>query len=237
MAANRKHGGNRVAWVLACIVAVVVGTIGALDFLERGPGSRPAPPAERNMAEAAVEAIPQAAERPGKTREDLRQYALAIETALLSNDTQRRETALDTLLPELLAHDPAEVVRLLLRQQPGEARDVLRDEMARRWVMLDSASALTWVETLDDERERRSAALVAMHALAARSPEQAIAAADRFGVGRDDGGLEFIVQIWAETDPEAALSWAQRQSTNARNASLRARIEQVAARVSEVRQR
>jgi hypothetical protein len=236
MTGDRKPDGNRPAWVLACSVVVVVGTIGALDFLERGPSLRPEAPAGRTPSAADVKAIPQVAERPGEIHEDLHQYALAIEAALVSSDPQRRETAFNTLLPELLANAPAEAVQMMSRQQPGEPRDALRDQMARHWVMLDRESALTWLETLDDPDERRSAAIASMHALAARSPEQAIAAADRFGVGRDDGSLEHIVQIWAETDPAAALSWAKRQSTDARNASLRARIEQVAAHVSEVRQ-
>ena len=46
--------------------------------------------------------------------------------------------------------------------------------------------------------ERRTAALLGVRTLAARSPEQALAAAERFGVGRDDGTVTHLVQVWAE---------------------------------------
>jgi hypothetical protein len=131
------------------------------------------------------------------------------------------------LLPELLAADPAAAVQLMNRQPPGNTRDTLRDEMARQWVLQDRESALSWVETLSYE-ERRAAATTAVRALAAQSPELAFMAADRLGVGRDDGSLEYIAQIWAETDPDAAGRWASMQGPDSRNAPLRARIEQVA---------
>lgn len=216
--------------MLVCSGAVILGTVGAWHFLEgpslptnavRGPSS--AHDESRTNAAAA-------AENGGETREQHRQYALAIERALIASDPGQRETAFAMLLPELLGADPAAAVHILNRQPRGEIRDELRDAMARHWVLQDRESALTWLDTLDDDADRRAAATVVMRALAAQSPEQAIIAADRFGVGRDDGSLEYIVQIWAETDLESARQWAQRQVDDPRNASLRARVAQVAAR-------
>lgn len=229
MSGPRKPAASRPAFVLVCIAAVILGTVGAWNFLE-GPAAtapvRPAPAATRETPTSA----PASTEGGAETREQHRQYALAIERALVASDPQQRETAFAMLLPELLAADPAAAVEMLGRQPPGEPRATLRDEMARHWVMRDRENALSWIDTLADEVDRRAAATVAVRVLAARSPEQAIDAADRFDIGRDDGSLEHIAQIWAESDPAAARRWAERQPADSRNASLRARIEQVTAR-------
>jgi hypothetical protein len=64
-----------------------------------------------------------------------------------------------------------------------------------------------------------------MRTLAATSPAQAIAVADQFGVGRDDGSLEHIVQIWAVERPDEAMRWIEAQPPGERTAQLRARIK------------
>lgn len=61
-------------------------------------------------------------------------------------------------------------------------------------------------------------------------PAQAIAVAEQFGVGRDDGSLEYIVQIWATERPDEAMLWIERQLPGERTAQLRARIQQVRSR-------
>ena len=232
MTGPRKSAANRPAFVLVCIAAVILGTVGAWNFLE-GPAATA--PSRRVPASGSRETPAIAAPSPengGETREQHRQYALAIERALVASDPQQRETAFAMLLPELLAADPAAAVQILARQPPGDTRAALRDEMTRHWVRQDRENALSWIETLSDDADRRAAATIAVRVLAAQSPEQAIIAADRFDIGRDDGSLEHIAQIWAETDPDTARRWAKRQSIDSRNASLRARIEQVAARKS-----
>ena len=229
MSEPRKSAASRPAFFLVCSGAVLLGTVGAWHFLE-GPSAATASrgPSSADGGSRAMALAP--AENGGETREHHRQYALAIERALAASEPQQRESAFAMLLPELLAADPAAAVQIMNRLPAGETRDALRDEMARRWVMQDRESALTWMETLVDDQDRRAAATVAMRTLAAESPEQAIITADRFGVGRDDGSLEYIVQIWAETDLDSARRWADRQPADPRNVSLRERVEQVAAR-------
>lgn len=226
-----KSAANRPGFVLVCSAAVLLGTFGAWHFLEGPDQSHRAARAPAGaMPGTAAETQAQALrESGGDAREQHRQYALAIERALASSDPQQRETAFAMLLPELLAEDPAAAVQMMNRQSSGETRDALRDQMARRWVMQDRESALSWMETLDDD-QRRAAATVAVRTLAAQSPEQAFAAADRFDIGRDDGSLEYIAQIWAEADPDAARRWAERQPPDSRNAPLRVRIERAIAR-------
>ena len=63
-----------------------------------------------------------------------RQLALEIERALVASDPQQRETAFNVLLPELLQAEPARVVGIVARQEPGEVRDALRDEVTRQWI-------------------------------------------------------------------------------------------------------
>ncbi len=155
---------------------------------------------------------------------------MAIERALVSRDLQQRETAFNAVLPELLRGEPNRLITMVTRQEPGEARDALRDEVARQWITLDRTPAIEWMNSLE-QAERTASAKIATRALAARDPAQAIAVADHFGIGRDDGSLEHMVQIWATAKPEEALRWLEAQPPDdPRTAQLRARIEQVRSR-------
>jgi hypothetical protein len=66
-----------------------------------------------------------------------------------------------------------------------------------------------------------------MRTLAAIEPAQAVAVADQFGIGRDDGSLEYIVQIWATENFDECTKWLETQPDNAQTSQLRARVEQV----------
>jgi hypothetical protein len=163
-------------------------------------------------------------------QERSRQLAIAIERALVSRDSQHRETAFNFVLPELLREEPNRVVAMVARQEPGEARDALRDEVARQWITKDRDAAIEWMNSLE-QTDRRASATIAMRTLAAIKPAQAIAVADRFGVGRDDGSLEHMVQIWATEKPDEAMRWIEAQPPDEpRTAQLRARIEHVLSR-------
>ena len=80
------------------------------------------------------------------------------------------------------------------------------------------------------------AAQVAVSSLAAIDPEQAIDVADQFGIGRDNGYLEHLVQIWAEGGyRRSATRWLASQPAGARTDRLRARIQQVRRQASVAR--
>jgi len=147
----------------------------------------------------------------------------------VSRDLQHRETAFNVVLPELLREEPDRVIALVARQEPGEARDALRDEVARQWITKNHDAAIEWMNSLD-QTERTATATIATRTLAATNPAQAIAVADQFGVGRDDGSLEHMVQIWATEKPDEAMRWIEAQPPGERTAQLRARIEQVISR-------
>ncbi|MBC8026802.1 MAG: hypothetical protein H7Y89_12475, partial [Steroidobacteraceae bacterium] len=104
---------------------------------ERQP-KQPTKPVARQLANAAVEAAAASQNRD-------RQVALEIESALMSKDAGRRETAFAVLLPELLRTEPARVVDMVARQPAGEPRETLRDEVARQWITRDTESAVAWL--------------------------------------------------------------------------------------------
>lgn len=214
----------------AALVACL--TIGAAyvfhDPSTTDPAAARSPASPRSPAPSQVDAKPT---RPGEapTAERSRQLALGIERALVASDPHQRETAFNLLLPELLEADPARVVGIVARQEPGEARDALRDEVTRQWIVRDRDAAIEWMRSLD-EAERKESAYTAMRTLAASSPARALEVADEFGVGRDDGSLEHIVQIWATENLHEATRWIDSQPRDdPRTAQLRTRIEQVGA--------
>jgi hypothetical protein len=94
----------------------------------------------------------------------------------------------------------------------------------------DRDAAVAWIGTLDNEVELEAAATTAMRTLAATAPAEAIEVADQFGIGRNDGSLEHLVQIWATEKPHEAMRWIEAQpAADPRTIQLRARIESVAA--------
>jgi len=218
------------------ISAALVGAMGAA-YLSRTPQSHPPDSAAASTFTAARPADAAARELPASSREisdadraRVQQIALGIERALVARDLRQRETAFAFLLPELIELQPERVAAMVARQQPGETRDALRDEVVRQWIVRDREAAITWMGTLEDEAEREASATLAMRTLAATSPAQAIALADQFGVGRDDGTLEHMVQIWATEKPDEAMRWIDSQPPmDPRTAQLRARIEGVRA--------
>jgi hypothetical protein len=219
--------------LLLAAAAALVFLVGRLSGAWR-PGLRDAPRVEdsgpASVIQPAVVDARQAALAPAAgeaTRARNSQLALEIERGLVARDPRQRETALAVLLPELLQSEPARAAVMVARQQPGEARDTLRHEVARLWIRQDREAAVEWMKSLGDEAERRDCARVAVASLAAVAPGQAIYVADQFGVGRDDGYLEHLVQTWAEADLDAALRWLETQPDDARTAPLRARIELV----------
>ena len=184
--------------------------------------SQPAPEmASPSAGEVAGDAAIAGAETSASHDRD-RQIALEIESALRSGDATRRETAFSSLLPELLGTEPERLVDMVFRQPAGDFRDALRDELARQWITRDTERAVEWLQSLAEDRE--AGARVAVRALAAVSPAQAIDVADRLDVGRDDGSVEHILQIWAMESPREARRWLENQPDSARTAPLRARL-------------
>jgi len=220
---------SNVIMVSAAVLVVGIGGLHLFDRLNAGTpttapveplAEQPAMPSPYESAQVPVEAPPMP--------DPPQQLVAEIERALVAVDPQQRETAFNSLLPELLREDPGSVVAMVARLAPGEPRDALRDEVTRQWITQDREAAVEWIGTLW-EAEKKASAVTAMRTLAARSPAQAIAVADRFGVGRDDGSLEHLVQIWATESPGEAMQWLATQPEGPQTEQLRARIEQARA--------
>lgn len=211
--------------VLATLVAA--GSAYWLNARERKPWPKPTPPPPASpIFHPSPEPAPTAEEIALQSEQHNQQLVVAVERALVARDAQQRETAFTFLLPELIQVAPGMVTDMVARQEPGEARDTLRDEVARQWIVKDRDAAVAWIKTLG-EAERKASANIAVGAIAAASPAEAIAAADELDVGRHDGSLERLVQRWATEDLAAALEWIGRQPPGPRTDQLRARIEHV----------
>ena len=152
-----------------------------------------------------------------------------IERALVSVDADERQRALENELPALVAVDAKSAGALVQRAEPGLVRDVLRERVARLWTARDLNGAMDWVKTLDDAGERHLAAGDVAAELATSDPATALEVLDLFGIGRTDGTLEHIAQLWAEEHPQEALDYAQAQEPSSSRDQLLARIATVQA--------
>jgi len=222
------------------LVAATLAGIGMAFWLSANEARKPwpkptAPPPASPVFKPSNEHAPSAEEIERAAQSHYQQLELAIERSLVAKDPQQRETAFTFLLPELIQVEPQRVVALVAKQEPGEVRDLLRDEVARVWIQANERAAIDWMKSLG-EAERNSAANTAVAAIASRDPAGAIELADELGVGRDDGSLEHLVQLWAIEDPEAALRWIETQPEGQRTEQLRARIKLAHQKSSAARQ-
>jgi len=157
------------------------------------------------------------------------QLVREIDRALVCVDQRERERAFAELLPALIAIDVHGAAGLLERSPPGAVRNEFRARLVALWMETDRAAAINWVTTLEDDGERKLAAADAVSHIAPSDPAAAIEISDLFNIGRDDGTLEHITQVWAEEHLEDALKWAEAQPSNSRRDQLLARIATVEA--------
>jgi len=225
-AGNRGNGGRRYALPAFFVLTTAVAIALTIAFVA-GDSQTPDGDAMAALPGVSVSPVrPASLVTPHASRDRQAQLALEVERALVSNNPLERDKAMYFSLPELLDADPSRVIELVARQE-GETRDALRDEVVRLWIRKDREAALIWMGSLENEWERNASATIAMRTLAAIDPAQAVAVADQFGIGRDDGSLEHIVQIWASENFEECTKWLETQPENAQTAQLRARIDQV----------
>jgi hypothetical protein len=216
--------------IVTLVAAALLG-VGTAFWLgtreERRPWPKPTPPPPPSpIYTQSPERVPSAEEIARQSRDHNQRLELEIERALVATDPRKREAAFTFLLPELIQVEPERVVAMVARQEPGEARDTLRMEVTRQWISRDAPAAIAWMKTLSDD-ERHASAVTAVSTVAAHDLSQAIELADEFGVGRDDGSLEYLAQRWATEDLHAATKWIEAQPPGPRTDQLRARIELV----------
>jgi hypothetical protein len=112
----------------------------------------------------------------------------------------------------------------------AEERERALTEWLPAWAASDPVGAIAWAAGLEDRTDRKSAATAIMSRLAVSDPAAAIEVAQQFDVGRDDGTLEHLTQIWAEEHPDDALSFVQAQPPGPARDRLLARLALVQAR-------
>jgi hypothetical protein len=211
------------------LTAVALGVTfgrGALNAQEkRKPWPKATPPPPPSSIYIPVkEDVPTEEQIAAAAETHNRDVATQIERSLSSQDRHQREAAFTYLIPELLQLEPKLLLEMLERQKPGEARDELRTEIARQWISTDRDATIAWMKSLESA-ERQAAAYVAVKAIAAAAPEQALYVADQFGLGREDGYVETLVRGWAVDEPEAAARWLAAEPDGPRKRQLAAQIE------------
>jgi len=196
---------------------------------------RSPPPAPKNLVTVNTTKLAQKAptttEHPlTRSREEqARHLRLEIERALLSVDDARRERAYRQLLPALIRLDPTAVEQLVASWPAGAARDELLRNTAHAWSTVSVDGAVAWVSGMKADDERAVVVTEITSYVAQGDPARAIGISDQFGIGRKDGTVEHIVQLWAMENLQESLTWAENQPLGPRRDQLVARIATVQA--------
>ncbi|MBV8806395.1 MAG: hypothetical protein JO042_15165 [Sinobacteraceae bacterium] len=129
---------------------------------------------------------------------------LEIERALVSLDDAQRDRSYMQLLPVLIRIDPSAMKRVVERCPAGPVREELLRHTARTWSSIDLDAAMEWATAMQDDGERVIAATEIVSQVGQADPGHAIQVADLLGVGRDDGTVDHIAQLWAVEELSAA---------------------------------
>jgi len=217
----------------ALVILLVTAGVLAGIVAGRGPvsGPRPVPTRTERQSSRVVAAQHRATSTRTSTsaQNHTRELVRDIEAALVSVDDRERARALRESLPKLMAAEPKAAAHILERAPRGPNRDEARDRIARLWAAADVDGALQWVSTLDDDDDRRLATVEIRSQIAASDPAAAIEISDLMDVGRNDGTLAHIAQLWAEENPSAAAAWVEKQPAGPLRDELLARIARVQA--------
>jgi hypothetical protein len=169
--------------------------------------------------------MPTTGHSPSHSREEqARHLRLEIERALLSVDDVRRERAYRQLLPALIKVDPGAAEQLVASWPAGPVRDELLRNTAHAWSTVDVDGAVAWASGMKEDDERAIVVAEVTSHVAQADPARAIGISDQFGIGRKDGTVEHIVQLWAAENLQESLNWAENQPQGPRRDQLVARI-------------
>ena len=166
---------------------------------------------------------------PRSREEQSQQLQLEIARALASADDAERERAYTQLLRELIAIDPAAMKRLVKHYPAGTIREQLLRNTAHTWSAVDLQGAIAWAKGVNEDSERVVAATEIVSQVGQTDPGRAIEVSDVFGVGRNDGTVEHIAQLWAIQNLQASLDWTEAQPPGAQRDQILARIVPVEA--------
>lgn len=185
----------------------------------------PTPPDRRQVTPAPLPPV-----APARSREDeSQQLQLEIGRALASADDEERERAYTHLLAELIAIDPDAMKRLVANYPGGLIREQLLRHTAHTWSAVNLQGAIAWTKGMDEDSERVVAASEIVSQVGQSDPGHAIEVSDVLGVGRNDGTVEHIAQLWATQNLQAALDWTAAQPPGPQRDQILARVVAVEA--------
>jgi len=228
------------------VVALVTGLLAGLTLYNMsGWQPRRPPEAERSIPRP-VRFVPPSPEKLVKPKlaqkmpatghpltpsreEQARRLRLEVERALLSIDDAQRDRAYRQLLPALIKLSPAAVEQLIASWPSGAAREELLRNTAHAWSTVSVDGAVDWASGITEDGERAIVATEITAHVAQGDPARAIGISDQFGIGRKDGTVERMVQLWAMENLQESLSWAENQQQGPRRDQLVARIATVQA--------
>jgi hypothetical protein len=159
------------------IVSATLVALGSAYWIHARDAKRPwpkpgPPPPPSPIYHESKEPAPTVEEIERDAAEHTAKLQWEIEQALAGKDASRREAVFVFLLPELLQVEPQRVVAMVANQKPGDARERLRTEVAKQWVVRDLPAAARWMSTLED-RERRASVKAAINTLMPIDPSEA----------------------------------------------------------------
>ncbi|HWF18209.1 MAG TPA: hypothetical protein VG754_03035 [Verrucomicrobiae bacterium] len=179
------------------------------------PELRPIPTAQAETGASAS---------PAPVEEGIEQQEAGIRLALQSTNMADRVHALGELLPALVRRDALEAARFADTLDPA-IRDEALSRVARAWAARDPEGALSWVSQFPISEQRTRMLNDCFFEIALADPAQAVAAAQRLGLGEDQPAvLANLAQQWAANDLSGSLSWAENQPSGALRDQLLARI-------------
>lgn len=205
-----------IAVLLLAVVAVAVGLCRIA-----GPATSRSPVASAKSGPEPPVKTTQAAPRQTKTPA---QSAAELSRALREGTPDARDRALRQSLPELVAADPREAVRLASEWEPGTLHDELVREVVRAWLARDVSGALAWISSLGGQPDKGVAGTAAIDCLSQNDPASAIELALALGIGTGDGRIEHLAQLWAEENPAEAEAWIEGKAAGPDRDRLLARM-------------
>ena len=156
-----------------------------------------------------------------------------IRWALASANLDDRGIVFTHLLAELVRIDPLAAAQFAETNSIGFTHDQVLQHVAQLWAATDSAAALNWATTLNNPAERDAILTEVCLQVAESDPAQAVRMrSQRVTRENPNGGLEAVMERWAEKDLPAALDWALSRAASEQRDLLIARVAYVKSQTS-----
>jgi hypothetical protein len=155
-------------------------------------------------------------------------HILAIRAALEMTDPERAPALIEPLRAWVRENPQSALQWVATLSSPD--REMLHSQIVQVWTEVDSTAALQWASLKADAAERAESVGAVCLQLAQKSPVQAIAAAERYGLADSGhGAMENLATQWAQQDLPAAKVWVDQQPQGELHDELVSRVAQIEA--------